>query len=51
MTEIYYTGNLTGKITKLSELENDTGFIKEESDPIYQSEKETTKIIDGGEMT
>lgn len=51
MSEIYYTGNLTGEITKLSQLENDTGFITEESDPIYKSEKETNNVIDGGEMT
>ena len=36
-------------ITKLSQLENDTGFITEELDPVYKSEKDNS-VIDGGEV-
>ena len=36
-------------ITKLSQLENDTGFITEELDPVYKAEKENS-VIDGGEV-
>ncbi len=37
-------------ITKLSQLENDTGFITEELDPVYKAEKESQNLIDGGEV-
>lgn len=49
MAETYYIGKLTGEITKLSQLENDTGFITEELDPVYKAEKENS-VIDGGEV-
>ena len=43
--------DLTNKneITKLSQLENDKGFITEELDPVYKAEKDNN-VIDGGEV-